>query len=45
MASDWLPRDGQSLCEWAENLKVECPGIASLLGFSAGEIKVHRELG
>ena len=38
MASDWLPRDGQSLCEWAENLKVEFPGIASSLGFSAGEI-------
>ena len=38
MPADWMPRDGQSLCEWAENLKVEFPLIGSSLGFSGAEI-------
>ena len=38
MPSDWLPRYGLALCEWAENAKVEFPPIASSLGFSAAEI-------
>ena len=38
MPADWMPRDGQSLCEWAENVKVEFPPIGSSLGFSGAEI-------
>ena len=38
MAADWLPRDGQSLCEWAENAKIEFSPIATPLGFSAAEV-------
>ena len=38
MPSDWLPRYGLALCEWAENAKVEFPLIAIPLGFSVAEI-------
>lgn len=39
MPSDYLPPYSKpAFCEWLENLKLEFPMVASLLGFSAAEI-------
>jgi hypothetical protein len=37
MASDYLPNDGESFCEWLENWKVEFAAVAASLNFSAAE--------
>ncbi len=38
MATDYLPNDGESFCEWLENWKVEFAAVASSLGFSTPEV-------
>ena len=37
MASDYLPNDGESFCEWLENWKVEFGAVAPVLNFKPEE--------